>query len=216
MITLQIAEDGAFIELENNGRKEFRECDIDTLIDILNRAVREVSTDEVIESPMLPVNTIKFDRSANTNDYTLYMYREPVIDQITFESRSYVVGYPAIIYGFKVVNEVVSRVEVWAVKDKVLTPETQIYHYPFFNVSQDGRMCIGTNKITIEEPWQLHKMPDILKAMPSNLGLQNNNNSGLEGDSILKAIENKPFPHDWLAPTNKTLKKVLKRGSNLS
>jgi|GEM_PF-2160135 hypothetical protein len=210
MITIQLREDGAFVELEYNGIKSFRECDVNSLIDLLNDAVRETKTHEVIESPLLPANTIKFDRSAYENEYVLYMYREPVIDQIIFESREYNVGYPATIYRFSVRNDFISRISVWAIKDKVIRPDIPVYHYPFYNVFDDGKVCIGANRIEIEAPWQLHKVPDILRRMPSNPGTRLSNDSGLEGDSLFRAIENKPFPVEWLKPTNKTLKMILR------
>jgi hypothetical protein len=52
-------------------------------------------------------------------------------------------------------------------------------------------------------------MPDIITAMPSNNGLPANNQSGLLGDSLLKAVENKPFPDEWLTPMNKKLKNLF-------
>lgn len=210
MITIQLREDGAFVELEYNGIKSFRECDVNSLIDLLNDAVRETKTHEVIESPLLPANTIKFDKNVYENEYALFMYKEPVIDQIIFESREYNVGYPATIYRFAVANGYISRINVWAIKDKVINPNMPVYHYPFYNVFADGRVCIGMNHIEIEAPWQLHKVPDILRRMPSNLGMQTHNESGLEGDSLFRIIENKPFPNEWLKPTNKTLKMILR------
>jgi hypothetical protein len=45
--------------------------------------------------------------------------------------------------------------------------------------------------------------------MPSNLGLSTHNNSGLQGDSLLKAVEEKPFLNEWLIPCHKKLKDIL-------
>ncbi len=210
MIKLSIKEDGAFIELEDNGKKEFREIDIRGLIDIFNSAVRDVTDGEIFETSLLPTGTIKYTQSAaDPTKYSLYLYREPIIGPITYESRDYVVGYPAIIYRFRVDNRTLSQVRMWAVLDKTLTPDTPVYHYPYFNSWQDGRICIGSNHIPVEEPWQLFKVPDILKAMPSNLGLSTHNNSGLQGDSLLKAVEGKPFPNEWLKPSQKKLRDIL-------
>ncbi len=210
MIHLFIREDGAFIELEDNGKKEFREVTIHHLIDAFNSAVRDITDEEIFGTPLLPTGTIKYTQSAaDPTKYSLYLYREPTIGPITYESRQYVVGYPAIIYRFRVDNRILSQVRMWAVSDKNLTPDTPIYHYPYFNSYQDGRICIGSNRIPVEEPWQLFKMPDILKAMPSNLGLSTHNNSGLQGDSLLKAVEEKLFPNEWLKPSQKKLRDIL-------
>ncbi len=212
MIHLFLQEDGVFIELENDGKKEFREVNIKELIDIFNSAVRDV-VEDVIETPLLPPGTIKFDIDpSNPANYKLYMFKEPTIGPITFESRQYTVGYPASVHLFKVRNRVVTQVKIWAIQGKNLTPDAPIYHYPYFNAYSDGRICIGTNRIPVEEPWQLFKMPDILKVMPSNLGLSTHNNAGLQGDSLLKAVEDKPFPDTWLKPYHKKLKDILKEG----
>lgn len=210
MIHLIIQENGAFIELEDNGKKEFREIDIHHLIDSFNSAVRDVTDGETFETPLLPTGTIKHIQDANDpKRYSLFLFKEPTIGPITYESRDYIVGYPGLIYRFKVENQFLSQVKIWAVLDKNLTPDTPVYHYPYFNSYQDGRICIGSNHIPVEEPWQLFKMPDILKAMPSNLGLSTYNNSGLQGDSLLKAVEEKLFPNEWLIPCHKKLKDIL-------
>ncbi len=210
MIHLIIQENGAFIELEDNGKKEFREIDIHYLIDSFNSAVRDVTDGETFETPLLPIGTVKYIQdTSNPDRYSLFLYKEPTIGPIIYESRDYIVGYPGLIYRFKVENQFLSQVKIWAVLDKNLTPDTPVYHYPYFNSYKDGRICIGSNHIPVEEPWQLFKMPDILKAMPSNLGLSTHNNSGLQGDSLLKAVEEKPFLNEWLIPCHKKLKDIL-------
>ncbi|KUG03131.1 hypothetical protein ASZ90_019471 [hydrocarbon metagenome] len=210
MIHLIIQENGAFIELEDNGKKEFREINIHHLIDSFNSAVRDVADRETFETPLLPVGTIKHIQDANDpKRYSLFLFKEPTIGPIIYESRDYIVGYPALIYRFKVENQFLSQVKIWAVQDKNLTPDTPVYNYPYFNAWQDGKICMGSNRIPIEEPWQLFKVPDILKVMPSNLGLKPHNNSGLEGDSLLKAAEGKPFPNEWLKPSQKQLINIL-------
>jgi hypothetical protein len=158
-------------------------------------------------SPLLPLGTLGYKESTGT--YSVIMYREPRIAGIIFEERSYQVGYPGIVYMFVVTNQIVATTYMYAVKERVVKPDTELFRYPYFNAWADGRICMGTNHIPIEQPWQLHKMPDIITAMPSNNGLPANNQSGLLGDSLLKAVENKPFPDEWLTPMNKKLKNLF-------
>lgn len=212
MINLQIRETGVFTELEFDGIKQFRQIEPQRLVEILHEALYNKVEQEQVESPLLPNGTIKFIQEVANNDvYTLYMYKEARIAPIIFEGRDYIVGYPATIFAFEVRNKILLNTNVWAISDTVVKPDTQIYHYPFFNVYNNGRICMGSNKITIEEPWQLYKMPDVFTSMPSTLAMENRNLSGLEGDSMLQAIQNKPFPNEWLKPTENTLKTILKQ-----
>lgn len=212
MINLQIRETGVFAELEHEGVKQFRQVEPQKLIEILQESLHIKVEKEFIKSPLLPIGTIKFTQDiTNMNNFTLYLYKENRIAPIIFEDRNYIVGYPATIYRFDVTNKVLTGAYVWALTDNIVKPDTPIYHYPFFNVYENGRICMGSNKLIIEEPWQLHKMPDIFTAMPSTYALINSNLSELTGDSLLKAIENKPFPHEWLKPTGNTLKTILKQ-----
>lgn len=209
MLNLRISENGAEVQQVSNGVSHWRRVDIQALIRVFNEAVLEIKEEEVFASPMLPIGTLGYIENKDLNAYSVIMYREPRIAGIIFESRTYEVGYPGTIYVFTVTNEILTRVSIYAVKDHVLQPETDLYRYPYFNVYQDGHMCLGNNQIKIQKPWLLHKMPDIITAMPTNNGLATSNRSGLKGDSLLKAIEGKPFPNEWLTPTTLKLKNLF-------
>jgi hypothetical protein len=210
MLNLRISGNGVEVERIVNGVSHWSAVDIQAFMKVLNEAVYNQIEEEVIESPLLPTGTLWYQEYKERKAYTVAMYREPRIAQMTFESRIYQVGYPGTVYKFMVTNNVVTNTYMWAVKDRVLKPDTEIFRYPFFNAYDTGRICMGSNHIEIEEPWQLHKMPDILTAMPSNNGLPTSNQSGLTGDSLLKAFEGKQFPNEWLTPLNQKLKNLFK------
>ncbi len=206
-IVCRISENGAEIEKTINGVSYWHNLNIDDFLKALNNSVYQ-NQEETFASPMLPLGTIGYQE--RNNSYSVTMYREPRITGITFEERNYQVGYPGIIYVFTVTNKVLSGTRMFAVTDQLLRPETEIYRYPYFNAWADGRICMGINHIPIEYPWQLHKMPDIIASMPANNGLPINNQSGMQGDSLLRAVENKPFPNEWLTPADKKLKNLFK------
>jgi len=210
MLNLRINEDGAEVERVTNGISHWYKVDIQALVRVLNEAVLDIKEeDEVLTSPILPVGTLGFKEYKVQNSYVVIMYHEPRIAEITFETRTYEVGYPGLIYVCQVTNKILMSVYIYAVKDRIIKPDTELFRYPYFNAYSDGRICIGSNRIAVEEPWQLHKMPDIIAAMPANNGLPNSNQSGLRGDSLLKEVEKKPFPDEWLTPTNLKLKDLF-------
>lgn len=207
MLNLRINENGAQVETIINGISYWRDVDITTFVRLLNNVVLDIKEEEII-SPIFPLNTLGYRESKASNAYSVIMYREPRIAGIIFEDRTYKVGYPGIVYVFQVANNILTSAHLHAVKE-LPKPDTQLFRYPYFNSYEDGRICMGCNRIEIEEPWQLHKIPGIITTMPGNNGLPASNQSGLLGDSLLKAVENKPFPEEWLTPTNKQLKHLF-------
>jgi hypothetical protein len=208
MLNFRLTENGAEVEIVENGLSHWKTVDIKDLIKVLNESVMK-PVGEVISSPLMPTGTIGYKEFLDRNAYTVLMYRAPRVASISFEEREYKVGYPAIIFQFTVTNQVLTDTNMYAVKDHLLKPETELFRYPYFNVHNGGRVCMGNNKIAIEEAWHLHKAPDILSSLPGNNGLSISNQSGLIGDSLLKEVEEKPFPEDWLTPMGKTLKQLF-------
>ncbi len=208
MLNIRLSENGAEVEIIENGVSYWKSVDVKDLLRVLNESIIKTA-EEAINSPLMPTGTIGYKEFLDRNAYTVLMYRAPRVASISFEGRLYEVGYPAMVYQFTVSNKVLTRTSIYAVKDNILKPETELFRYPYFNAFEDGRICMGNNHIDIEETWQLHKAPDILSSLPGNNGLTISNQSGLMGDSLLKAVENKPFPNEWLTPMGKTLKQLF-------
>lgn len=60
-------------------------------------------------------------------------------------------------------------------------PDTQMYHYPFSNVSADGSLCVGSNAFQgYDSLWKLRTLPHWLLSIP------NNDDQYLEENSLLK------------------------------
>jgi len=88
-----------------------------------------------------------------------------------------------------------------------------LYCFPFYNVNGElGHLCMGGNRIQINEPWELFKVPAAIQAMPSTRAYAFRNKAGLDGDSLFKSLQGKDFPSDWLVPAKKTLNQILKAG----
>lgn len=209
MINLQVRENGVFAEVEIGAVKQFREIKPKQLINLLSKTLYNKIEEEITMTPIVPIGTIQYKENKTNNEYFLAFYKEDRIAPIVYESREYLVGYPKSLFLFKVCNQMLIEIKAFALKTSNINNNMAVFHYPFFNVYGNGSFCLGGNRISIEEPWHLQRVPDMLTLMPNTHALANNNLSQLKGDSLLKAIENKPFPDKWLKPTNQMLKEIL-------
>lgn len=96
-----------------------------------------------IDSDFLPPNTIKW--GTNSGGEYLVQYIPPRQQGVTLtnstESRLLAITVPMpgmIFMGWGL------HYWLWCVKDKQLTPESQLFHVPLPNVMQNGAICFGT------------------------------------------------------------------------
>lgn len=96
-----------------------------------------------IDSDFLPPNTIKW--GINSDGEYLVQYIPPHQQGVTLtnstESRLLAITVPMpgmIFMGWGL------HYWLWCVKDKQLTPESQLFHVPLPNVMQNGAICFGT------------------------------------------------------------------------
>jgi len=92
--------------------------------------------------------------------------------------------------------------------------KTKLYHAPFFNIHQDGRVCMGTVDISIEKHTSLEEFMRLWQEYFFNSKFSHviGNTSPLEGNIIQKWSEllgKQKFITDWLKPHSKTIKNLL-------
>lgn len=193
----------------DNG-KQVRYIEFNEYVKALSSAVKQTDYGdvEVKDSPILPqfkdVSTI-MHRELSTGSQYLVLVREPKPFDITyFESKFNKVGIPKLIFGVKIYSNIIQEVYVVAVKDKIITEKTKIFHYPFSNVSgSNGHICFGGNRISninVKSLTGLHSVPRMFLAMPNNNDSYGHNKSGLQYRPLLEALEGKKFKEGWLKP----------------
>lgn len=105
-----------------------------------------------------------------------------------------------------------NRLSIYAYKDKKLTPDSQLFHGPFFNTT-DSSVCLGTVKLSkpanpaygqLTEYWEKRFWCTEF----SHLGNGNPTKDNLV--VVTKAAIGAPFDPDQLKPANKTLKNLLR------
>ena len=120
------------------------------------------------------------------------------------------VGFPGLLFAIYVVNNRLSKLNLVAVKDEIITEETRIYKYPYTNVSGDrGSVCLGGNNFDkgILEGDKLYNVPNQFFSMPNTLHSYSSskNTKGYEFEEMVISLKNKEFD-DELLVENKDLK----------
>lgn len=214
-MNIQLYEDGAYVELTSRRVKHTRHITIPELISCICYSIGQKYEEEKVMTPILPHGTIGY--VANLGDrekYTLYMFQPGYRGKALYETRVFEdVGLPSAVFAFRVEGKVLISTYTWAVLSnvKICRPDIPLYHYPIYNVDGSGHLCMGPNRISINEPWELFKAPEIIRSMPFSKAYNSRHNSGLEGDSLLKSLQGKEFPDEWLTPANITLGKIMER-----
>jgi PRTRC genetic system protein B len=106
------------------------------------------------------------------------------------------------------------EVKMYACKEKP-SPDTKLFHAPFPNVYEDGRVCLGGGTKVLDKT--MYSFESVMQAADlAFFGTQFNHqhNPGIKGNliSLYKKMNgtDEPFPLNVLKPIRKTLKSVLK------
>jgi hypothetical protein len=189
------------------------------LCEAIRAAQREVSKEEVeiIDTPVLPVSnsvqTIQHRKLSNGSEYFLMVRQPGKFDIQYFDDTYKEVGIPKLVFAIKLFKSTIQQMFIVVVKDHTVTEDSQLYYYPFSNVSSyDTKVCFGSNRISelnIDSPIKLHSVIDMFLSMPNNNDSYGQNLSGLEYRPLLEALNGKNFDNSWLKPMNKTYKEWL-------
>ena len=121
---------------------------------------------------------------------------------------------PRLVFGFKVENSGrLSRVMLGVTENGILRESSQMYTYPFSNVSDTGfSVCTGQNSLPeIKQPYSLTNMPDYILSLPDNDDhfSSSHNKLNLGHRELMEHLRDKPpeyYYTDVLIPSGKTLK----------
>ncbi|MCY7454337.1 hypothetical protein [Bacillus altitudinis] len=102
---------------------------------------------QFMSTPVLPQSTVKYVKGSSTAD--VYIEVPKSRWDITYNKQKYSqVGFPRMIFQYKVSQNRVFIERIYAVKDKKpLTSETEIYMFPFSHVNETGGVCMGDNRL---------------------------------------------------------------------
>lgn len=173
---------------------------------------------DIRDTPILPaisgIHTVMHREISTGAQYVILLRESTPLDLMYHEAEFKQIGMPKLLFAIKVYKQMVQSVYVYAVKDFTIKEDTELYMYPFSNVSgSSGNICFGANRISeldVKSISSLYSVPDMFLSMPNNDDYyRNNNSSGLDFRPLLEKLQGKEFPTEWLKPTNKTLKMAM-------
>lgn len=123
-----------------------RPIDPQSLLNLLDASVIRQFT-ESYKSPPLPKNAVFYgvvDRHAQDLEQIVIIEREPCIRPYNHFGDIRSVGYPKLLFAYRIIGKTVTSTSVVAAVDEIMSDSSSIYHYPYANVSVGGVICWGS------------------------------------------------------------------------
>lgn len=206
-IIIHIKEDKTVrLEIRENGKTRTKLISPETLFECIKGSL----TKEPISTGLLPSNIVcvKVDDSGKRYAVVEYAYDRA---DITYMSTAYKdFPLPRLVFGFTVESSGrISAVKLGVPALGKLKPDTQMYYYPFSNVSRFS-LCTGANSLPhIKTLQSLQNLPDYILALPDNDDhyQERNTRLGLGHRDLLEHLKDKDRQYYYdqvLVPMPKT------------
>ena len=162
-------------------------------------AARDDSQVQSLASPLLPKNCIQYIER-NNGELAVVMEREAKATDFSYGDKVFKkIGVPKLLFAFRILANTLQEGYVVAVKDNLVSEDTELYHYPFSNVYRSGSICWGNKLPTYGELRYLQNVPEMFLSMENNNHNYGHINlSGLEYRPLLEVLEGQKFREDWL------------------
>ncbi|GGG18306.1 hypothetical protein [Paenibacillus abyssi] len=121
-------------------------------------------------TPILPKGTVLYQEESNGTKIII-LERDKAQRNVQFHDSVYEqVGHPKLLFAFAVRGKHIRGCRIFAVKDAVIKPATELYRYPFANVyKEDQRACWPElSGIEINNLFELQNLPELFFNSPAN------------------------------------------------
>ena len=138
------------VEETENGVKQVKFILMEDLMRCISRSV-----ELKISSGLLPNGCISYSENASGGKYVAMLYQGEKADISYYQTEYPDFPLPRLVFGFHIAeNGRICSVKLGIVENSaLLKPSTQMYRYPFSNVSEgSGHLCVGVN--TMPMKWQ--------------------------------------------------------------
>ncbi len=162
-----------------------------------------------LETPVLPKGCIYYGKQVNGNTFVV-LEREKQQSNVYYETTELKnVGFPKLILGVEVNEGKIQKTLLAAVKDIVITKNTELYYYPFSNVHHNFHICWGNYMMhQIEELFQLGSLVDVFLSLKMNDSLYRHA-AKKPYRQLLTELQGKEFPDDLLDPVHYTFQEFI-------
>ena len=205
----------AIVEMQKKGIISRKSISVDSLA---NCFLSSRYDEEIHSTGLLPEGCIGVTM---TPRYTYYFIRYPDlrVDFSYFGTQYPNFPIPRLVFCFRYMpqEKKVADCYVCVTKDERLTADTPLYHYPFSNVYNDLRICIGNNALPIyKDPARLHTLASYLLRLPNNNDLYSREDNKLHAEyrDLLEQMKGKEpslYYTDVLIESGQTLKQFMDR-----
>lgn len=200
------------VEERVNGVKRVKMIALNDLLICIRSSLKEVIPKFNIT---LPKNALFYSCAPESNEYSTALEYPYCRANITYMNTEYIdFPLPRLVFGFKVESSGrLSRVMLGVTENGILRESSQMYIYPFSNVSKSNfSVCTGQNSLPeIKQPYSLTNMPDYILSLPDNDDhfSSSHNKLNLGHRELMEHLRDKPpeyYYTDVLIPSGKTLK----------
>ncbi|MFC0273756.1 hypothetical protein ACFFIX_20425 [Metabacillus herbersteinensis] len=177
-----------------------------SLNDIINSLTNSSTEGSTHETPFLPKNCVKLVSTINGHEVFIELPKRKW--QITYGNDTITVGFPRMIFAYKVHGKSISKLRIIALKESgALNGETPIYYFPFANVYHTtAEVCMGGNVFPeIECLSLLEKMHYLFFAAPFNDDYGSISTETKTMKQLIESLKDKEFNDDLLMPMNTTI-----------
>ena len=166
---------------------------------------------DYLSSGFLPENCLHV--SMNSVERYFILWNPELRADIAYKDKEYPdFPIPRLVFGVRMLDTgKVAECSIGVAADEMPSPETRMYHYPFSNVYDNGRVCSGNNIMPrYRKLTALKHFPRYLLGLPDNDDMYDpkKNRLGLEHLELLEHLKDKDpayYYSDILVPNGKTL-----------
>ena len=198
---------------KSDGTTVEKTVSLEDYVSIIRNASVEVQKEEYYSLTNLPENVYSVAATGSKDTFRVTMFVPGKVRGVTFcNSFIYRVPYPNLVMKICVVKGKMVGSQIFAVKDDTLSPDTELYQYPFGNVDTSGLACWGSIDRTCK---RVEEVPNLIErffeAGTNNhyyeAGVTISKNLSLS-EQYTKLERLKKYPDNYLVSTGRKLKDI--------
>ena len=166
-----------------------------------------------VDVPKLPVEVYKAKVSSRgeVDGYKVILFVKGQMQPFNFAGKIMRIPFPSLVFNLTVGKGIIKEKKVFAVKDEILCPDTELFHYPFGNVNDQGGICMGNILVDMPTIQDSVKFVDAFMEGRTNsdlLGVRNR--LGYTQSELVEKIQKmEKYPDEFLIPNKKILKDLF-------
>lgn len=216
----------ATLEIESTDTtKTVKKVSFDSLLKLLTNTIKTQKKDrkkeekKLLKSGLLScnfdTNIISYNVSEDglTKKFVI-LKRNNCCNLIYLEKTVKNVPLPDLIFSIEVNENVFGRIRVFAIKDKIISENTELYKFPLGNVFSEGGICWGGNPLSTiadaNKPETFHKLIGAFLTSPFlDHNYHDRNNTNKSQLEYMKYIKENGFEETLIREPNATILKNI-------